>query len=155
MSETIEAVFNQGVFTPCEPVSIPNGQRVTLTYAPATGMASPPTWPDLPPELVTRSDGVIVARGSRITLFLLLEFHFRGTSWSQMQEDFPTVSSADWPGIETYVLNNEPALRRYFEEQDRIAESRRVPTPPELTLEGLRARFQQKYGKPFPTSSDA
>ncbi len=35
MSETIEAVFDPGVFTPCAPVSIPNGQRVTLTYAAA------------------------------------------------------------------------------------------------------------------------
>lgn len=34
MSETIEAVFDRGVFTPCAPVSIPNGQRVTITYAP-------------------------------------------------------------------------------------------------------------------------
>lgn len=152
MSETIDAVFDHGVFKPCEPVSIPNGQRVTLTYAVALAPEKAPTWPDLPPELFRNSDGVIVARGTRITLFLLLEFHFQGTPWSKMQEDFPTVSPADWQGIEAYVRHNEPALRIHFEEQNRNAESLRKPTPPGLTLEALRERFEKKYGSPYPQS---
>ncbi|MBC7852790.1 MAG: antitoxin family protein [Pirellulaceae bacterium] len=155
MSETIEAVFDHGVFTPCAPVSIPDGQRVTLTYVAAHIPEQPPTWPDLPPELVRNSDGGIVARGTRISLFIVLEYHFKGDSWAELESMFPTVSSGDWPRIAAYVQHNENALRLYYEEQDRIAESKRTPTPPGLTLEGLRERFQKKFGKPYSSSPDA
>ena len=117
MSETIVAVFDRGVFTPCAPVSIPNGQRVTLTYAAALASEKSATWPELPPELVRNSEGTIVARGTRISLFLMLENHFDGTSWTQMQQDYPTVQAGDWRGIEFYVRSNEGALRPYLEAQ--------------------------------------
>ena len=155
MSETIEAVFDRGVFTPCAPVSIPNGQRVTLTYSPALAPEKSTTWPELPPELVKNSDGTIVARGTRISLFLMLENHFDGIPWSQMPQDYPTVQAGDWAGIAAFVQHNENVLRPYYEEQNRIAESYRTPTPPGLTLEGLRERFQKKYGKPYSSSPDA
>lgn len=155
MSETIEAVFDRGVFTPCAPVSIPNGQRVTITYAPAVTPEQPATWPELPPELVRNSGGGIVARGTRISLFIVLEYHFAGESWEALESRFPTVTHSDWPRIAAYVQHNENELRLYYEEQDRIAESLRTSTPPGLTLEGLQERFQKKFGKPFPSSSDA
>ncbi len=155
MSETIEAVFDRGVFTPCTPVSIPNGQRVTITYATVVTPEQPATWPDLPPELVRNSGGGIVTRGTRISLFIVLEYHFGGDSWAELESRFPTVSRADWPGIAAYIQNNKNALQPYYEEQNRITESYRTPTPPGLTLEGLRERFQKKYGKPFPSSPDA
>lgn len=155
MSETIEAVFEHGVFTPCEAVSIPDGQRVTLTFAPAPAPDKSATWPNLPPELIKNSEGTIVARGTRISLFIVLEYHFGGDSWSALATMFPTVSPSDWTGIAAYVQQNERALRPYYEERNRIAESHRTPTPPGLTLEGLRERFQKKFGKPFPSSPDA
>jgi uncharacterized protein (DUF433 family) len=155
MSETIEAVFDRGVFTPCAPVSIPNGQRVTITYVPTLAPEKLATWPELPPELMKNSGGGIVARGTRISLFIVLEYHFAGESWDSLESRFPTVTRSDWPGIAAYVQHNENALRLYYEEQDRIAESLRTSTPPGLTLEGLRERFQKKFGKPFPSSSDA
>lgn len=155
MSETIEAVFDRGVFTPCAPVSIPNGQRVTITYAAAVAPEQPATWPDLPPELVKNSEGTIVARGTRISLFLLLENHFEGTPWSQMQQDYPTVQPGDWNPIEAFVRSNEAPLRVYFEEQQKIAQAHEQAAKPGPTVDELRDRFQKKFGKPYPSSSDA
>jgi hypothetical protein len=152
MSETIEAVFDRGVFTPCAPVSIPNGQRVTITYAPALAPEQPATWPDLPMELVKNGDGTIVARGTRISLFLLLENHFDGIPWSQMQQNYPTVQSSDWSSIESFVRSNEAALRPYSEKQQEIARAYEAAAKPGPNLEELRQRFQKKFGVPYPQS---
>jgi predicted DNA-binding antitoxin AbrB/MazE fold protein len=152
MSETIEAVFDRGVFTPCTPVSIANGQRVTITFAPAIAPEKSATWPDLLPELVRNSEGTIVARGTRISLFLLLENHFDGKPWSQMQEDYPTVQAGDWKGIESYVRSNEGALRPYLEAQQEVARAYEQVASPGPSIEELRARFQKKYGAPYPAS---
>lgn len=152
MSETIEAVFDRGVFTPCVPVSIPNGQRVTLTYAPANPPEKSATWPELPPELVKNSEGTIGARGSRISLFFLLELHFQGTPWEKMQQDYPTVQPSDWSSIESFVRSNEAALRPYSEKQQEIARAYEAAAKPGPSLEELRQRFQKKQGAPFPQS---
>lgn len=141
MSETIEAVFDRGVFTPCVPVSIPNGQRVTITYSAADASEQPATWPDLPPELVKNGDGTIVARGTRISLFLLLENHFEGTPWEKMQQDFPTVQPSDWGSIESFVRSNEAALRPYSEKQQEIARAYEAAAKPGPSLEELRQRL--------------
>jgi hypothetical protein len=155
MSETIEAVFDRGVFTPCVPVSIANGQRVTLTFSPAAVSEKSATWPDLPPELVENSSGVVVARGSRISLFFLLENHFQGVSWEKMREDLPTVQPGDWNAIEKFVRSNEAALRVYSEKQQEISRAYEAAAKPGPSLEELRQRFEKKYGKPYPSSSDA
>ncbi|MFN0017232.1 MAG: antitoxin AF2212-like protein [Pirellulaceae bacterium] len=152
MSETIEAVFDRGVFTPCVPVSIPNGQRVTITYSAPAAPGQPAIWPDLPPELVKNGDGTIVARGTRISLFLLLENHFDGTPWEKMQQDFPTVQPSDWNPIESFVRSNETALRPYSEKQQELARAYEAAAKPGPSLEELRQRFQKKFGAPFPQS---
>lgn len=152
MSETIEAVFDRGVFTPCAPVSIPDGQRVTLTFAPSPAPEKSASWPELPPELVKNGEGTIVARGTRISLFLLLELHFQGTPWKKMQQDFPTVQSGDWNSIESFVRSNEAALRPYSEKQQEISRAYEAASKPGPSLEELRQRFERKFGAPFPKS---
>lgn len=150
MTQTIQAVFEGGVFRPCAPVSVPDGQEVTLTLHTQSPNVEPPRWPQIPPELVTDADGLIVAQGTRITLTLILRRHFEGMSWPAIAEEFPTVCSTDWPAIARFVeFNREPLLLVNNEEQGALEELR-MASPSKLNLQILRERFEQKHGKPFP-----
>ena len=150
MSQTVEAIFEAGVLRPCSPVSVADGEVVTLTVHTSRQGAAVPTWPDLPPELVTDSDGLIVARGTRITLPLLLRGHFQGASWAEVAERYPTVVSSDWPAIATYVERNAGSLRTVLEEEERAIEELRKASPSGLSLGTLRERWQKKFGSSFP-----
>lgn len=150
MTQTIQAVFEGGVFRPCTPVSVPDGEQVTLTLHTQPPGAETPKWPQLPPELATDADGLIVAKGTRITLTLILRRHFEGLSWPAMAEEYPTVCSPDWPAIARFVEYNREPLRLVSEHEESTLEELRKASPSGLSLQILRERFEQKYGKPFP-----
>lgn len=150
MTQTIQAVFEGGVFRPCTPISMADGQQVTLTLHPQPLSAETPKWPQLPTELATDADGLIVAKGTRITLTLILRRHFEGLSWPAMAEEYPTVCSTDWPAIARFVEGNRQSLRLVSEEDQRTLEELRKASPSTLNLQVLRERFEQKHGKPFP-----
>lgn len=153
MPQTVDAIYDQGVFRLCDPVAVAEGQRVTLTFD--TVSSNKPDnvlWPALPPALHRHSDGCVVARETRISLYLLLDAYFRGLTSPQIHEKYPTVPLADVVAIEMYIRQNEPALRKHFDEQTRISDALRQAAPPGPTVEELRSRWQQKFGTPSPLS---
>lgn len=150
MTQTIQAIFEGGVFRPCTPIAMADGQQVTLTLHPQPLGTETPIWPALPPELATDADGLIVAKGTRITLTLILRRHFEGLSWPAMAEEYPTVCSADWPAIARFVEYNQEPLGLVSKHEERALEELRKASPPGLSLQILRERFEQKHGKPFP-----
>ena len=149
MTQTIQAVFEGGVFRPCTPVSVPDGQEVTLTLQIQSADGGTLKWPKLPPELAIDGDGLIVAKGTRITLTLILRRHFEGMTWTAIAEEYPTVSSADWPAITRFVESNRESLKLVSEEEERVLEEL-YQASPKLNLQILRERFEQRHGKPFP-----
>jgi hypothetical protein len=150
MTQTIQAIFENGVFRPCTPVSVPDGEHVTLTLHSQAPAAQTPSWPQLPPELATDADGLIVAKGTRITLTLILRRHFEGMPWPAIAEEYPTVCSTNWPAIARFVEFNREPLRLVSKEEQRALEELRKASPSRLNLQVLRERFEQKHGKPFP-----
>lgn len=150
MTQTIQAVFEGGVFRPCTPVSVPDGEQVTLTLHLQTPVAEVPVWPVLPPELEPDANDVIVAKGTRINLSLILRHHFQDASWAAIAEEFPTVGASHWPAIARYVDHNRDALKLYWEQEEKMLDELRKASPSGLSLQVLRERFEQKHGKPFP-----
>lgn len=149
MTQTIQAVFEGGVFRPCTPISMTDGQQVILTLHSPTLGSETPKWPQLPPELATDADGLIVAKGTRITLTLILRRHFEGLSWPAIAEEYPTVTAADWPAIARFVESNREPLKLVSEEEERVLEEL-YRASPKISLQVMRERFEQKFGKPFP-----
>ena len=129
------------------PVSVPDGQEVTLHIQDAG--AQTPIWPLLPPELITDGDGLIVAKGTRITLTLILRRHFEGMPWPAIAEEYPTVTAADWPAIARFVECNRGPLKLVSEQEEKVLEEL-YQASPKISLQALRERFEQKHGKPFP-----
>jgi uncharacterized protein (DUF433 family) len=153
MPQTVDAIYEEGVFRLCDPVAVAEGQRVTLTFdAVPSNKPEGVVWPALPPALQRHSDGCVVAIGTRISLYLLLDAHFRGLTPPQIHEKYPTVPLADMVAINAYIRQNELALRTHFEDQTRISDALRQAAPPGPTVEELRARWQQKFGTPSPLS---
>lgn len=150
MSQTIQAIYEGGVFRPCTPVSVQDGEQVTLTLHTQAQTAEVPTWPALPPEFEPVAHDGIVAQGTRIDLTLILRHLFQGASWSDIAEEFPTVTGSLWPAIVRYVDHNREALRLYWQHQENMLEELRKTAPSGLSLQVLRERFEQKHGKPFP-----
>lgn len=150
MTQTIQAVFEGGVFRPCTPVSMPDGEQVTLTLHTQPQAAEIPIWPTLPPEFEPVAHGGIVARGSRIDFTLILRRHFQGASWAAIAEEFPTVGASLWPAIAQYVDRNRDSLKLYWEQEEKMLDELREASPSGLSLQNLRERFEQKHGKPFP-----
>ncbi len=150
MSQTIQAVYEGGVFRPCAPVSVPDGAQVTLTLHTQAQTTKTPTWPALPPEFEAVANDGIVAQGTRIDLTLILRHHFQGASWEAIADEFPTVCASHWPAIAHYVDHNRESLKRYWEQEEKLLEELRRASPSGLSLQVLRERFEQKHGKPFP-----
>ena len=150
MTQTIQAVFEGGVFRPCTPVSVPDGEQVTLTLHTQPQAAEIPTWPTLPPEFEPVAHDGIVAKGTRIDLTLILRHHFQGASWQAIAEEFPTVCAHYWPAIARYVDHNRDSLKLYWEQEEKILDELRRASPSGLSLQVLRERFQQTHDKPFP-----
>lgn len=150
MTQIIQAIFENGVFRPCTAVSVPDGQQVTLTVHGQPQAEDIPTWPNLPPELEPVAHEGIVAKGTRIDLMLILRHHFQGESWAAIAEEFPTVCADHWTAIARYVDQNRDAVKLYWEQEEKILDELRKASPSKLSLQVLRERFEQKYGKPFP-----
>lgn len=93
----------------------------------------------LPDCVETRSDGAVVVRGHRVSLFLILQAHYDGLTVEEIHERYPTITMANLHEIVAFTQENEDAMRQFFAEQE--AERKRIePMIKTLSLEELRQR---------------
>lgn len=109
--QTILAHFDGKFIVPDEPLTLPAGQALRI----AIESVPQPSLPDLPPELEEQELGMVVIRGTRIPLYLVLEAVFAGKSWEQILDDFPTIPAKSIRPIDEFIARNQAATRQYFE----------------------------------------
>ena len=133
--QTILAHFDGKFIVPDQPLALPAGQALRLVIE-----AVAPPIPQLPPELEEQEKGMIVVRGTRIPLYLILEALFAGRSTAEILDDYPSIPASAIGSIKRFIEQNDAAMRKHYEaekaELDRqYAEGKKAPT-----LEMLRAR---------------
>ena len=134
--ETILAHFDGKFIVPDQPLSFPAGQALRIGIE----AVLPPVFPNLPAELESKEDGMIVVRGTRIPLYLVAEALFQGKSQVDIQSEFPSIPGSSIPQIKRFVEQHEAATRTYCESEKAVldkqySEGRKAPT-----LESLRTR---------------
>jgi uncharacterized protein (DUF433 family) len=139
--QTILAHFDGKNIVPDQPLSFPEGQALRVAIE---SVAAP--LPALPAELETVEHDGIRVRGTRISLFLLLEALDEGETWEQIQERYPTVPHSAVPGLRNYVQQHPGELKYYLAAERKHIEMMRATSTQILTLEVLRKRAAEKMG---------
>jgi uncharacterized protein (DUF433 family) len=139
--QTILAHFDGKNIVPDQPLSLPLGQALRV----AIESVAPPL-PTLPPELETVEYGGIRVRGTRISLFLLLEALDEGETWEQIQVRYPTVPHSAVPELRKYIQQHPDEMKSYLAAQRKHIETMRANSTQTLTLEILRKRAAETTG---------
>lgn len=135
-TQTILAHFDGKFIVPDQPLTLSVGQPLRV----AIESVSQPSLPDLPLELEEQELGMVVVRGTRIPLYLVLGALYEGKSSAEILSAYPSIPASAIPPIKRFIEHHEAATRKYYEsekaELDRqYAEGKKAPT-----LESLRAR---------------
>src|SRR3954464_7072685 len=126
--QTILAHFDGKFIVPDQPLALPVGQALRIGIE----AVSSPLYPGLPPELEEQEKGMIVVRGTRIPLHLVLEALFQEKSPAEILSEYPSIPAGAIPQIKRFCEQNEAATRRYYEseraELDKLyAEGKKAP----------------------------
>jgi uncharacterized protein (DUF433 family) len=143
--QTILAHFDGKFIVPDQPLSLPAGQALRIGIE---AVVTP--LPPLPPELETVEYGGIRVRGTRISLFLLLQALDEGETWEQIQERYPTVPRSAVVGLRNYVQQHPGEMQNYLAAERKYIETMRANSTQTLTLEVLRQRAAEKTGAAQP-----
>ena len=125
MTQTVSAEFDGKVIVPDHPLGFPRGQRLRITIEPVSGLDQSKLVAQLPPELECREDGVIVVRGHRITLHLILDAMDHGNGLEEIHERFPDIGKNVVGRILEFCRQHTDLVRQYCEEQKSLAQQYR------------------------------
>ena len=122
MPQSLLAEFDGKVIIPNEPLGFPPGQQLRITIEAV--IAADSCFPDeaLPPELERRDDGAIVLSGHRISLYLILDLLNQGGGPKEICERFPDVPVAKVQQVLEFCRQHAGLVRRYYEEQQSLAQ---------------------------------
>ncbi|GEM_PF-1778404 len=122
MLETIEAIYENGIFKPLHPVDLPEGTRVTI----ATGSTAQtdievtqPLETPVAPGIVRRPDRGFCVAGTKISLFAIMDYVNAGA-----QQDLLTygqLSAGQLQQALNYIAANRPEFDLAYAEYVRKA----------------------------------
>jgi uncharacterized protein (DUF433 family) len=142
MNMQMEAVYENGVFRPLQPVALAEQQRVTVTMDAEAPAETLPFYADLPPLRMDEGGAVRVGR-SRIRLGLVVEQYENGMSPEDMVRAYDTLLLADVHAVIAYYLRHRDEVRAYLkwrgEEADALRTKIEADHPP-LSRQELLAR---------------
>jgi uncharacterized protein (DUF433 family) len=113
MTIQVEAVYENGVFRPLQPVPLVEHQRVTVSLDAKAFAESLPLHPDLPPLRVDEGGAVRVGR-SRIKLGLVVEQYENGMTPEEMVRAYDALLLADVHAVIAYYLRHRDEVRAYL-----------------------------------------
>ena len=111
--QTILAHFDGKFIVPDQPLLLPAGQALRISI----DSVADPSLPDLPPELEEQELGMVVVRGTRIPLYLVLEALFAGKPSAEILSEYPSIPASAIPQIKRFVEQNDAAMRRHYESE--------------------------------------
>lgn len=110
------------------------------------------------PPLTLESGGSVRVSGTRVSVDSIVEAHNRRETPEQIAESFPSVSLAQVYAVIAFYLGHRQEVDAYLRRREaeaqelrREVEGRQSAAP---TRAELLARWEKKYGTPFPHHSD-
>jgi uncharacterized protein (DUF433 family) len=122
MSIHLEAIYENGVFRPLQPVSLAENQRVTITLEGEAPPAALPLHADRHPLRVDDGGAVRVGR-SRIRLGLVVEQYENGMTPEDMVRAYDTLLLADVHAVIAYYLRHRDEVRVYLRRRKEEADA--------------------------------
>ena len=138
----MEAMYENGIFRPLQPVPLAEHQRVTITFDAEALSAALPLHADHPPLWVDEGGAVRVGR-SRIRLGLVVEQYENGMTPEDMVRAYDTLSLADVHAVIAYYLRHRDEVRAYLMRRGEEADALRAKIEaerPRLSRQELLAR---------------
>ena len=142
MSIHLEAIYENGVFRPLQPVSLAENQRVTITLEGEAPRAAMPLHADRPTLRVDEEGAVRVGR-SRIRLGLVVEQYENGMTPEDMVRAYDTLLLSDVHAVIAYYLRHRDEVRAYLMRRGEEADALRAKIEaerPRLSRQELLAR---------------
>jgi uncharacterized protein (DUF433 family)/predicted DNA-binding antitoxin AbrB/MazE fold protein len=142
MSIQTEAVYENGVLRPLQPVPLAERQRVTVAIEAAGPDQATAFQADRPP-LRLDEGGTIRVGDSRITLDLVVEQYESGMKPEEMVRAYDTLDLADAHAAIAYYLRHREEVQAYLKRRNDEAEALRAQIEaerPRTTREELLAR---------------
>jgi uncharacterized protein (DUF433 family) len=153
MSIQMEAVYENGVLRPLQPVPLAEHQRVTVAIDADAPAQTAPFHADRPPLRV--ADGGAVRVGdTRISLDLVVEEYENGMTPEEMVRAYDTLDLADVHAVIAYYLRHREEVKAYVKRRQEEAEALRAKIEaerPRVTREELLARRRAREKADAPT----
>ena len=121
MPQSLLAEFDGKVIIPIEPLQYSPGQRLRITIEVVTAAESCIPDEAMPEDLERRDDGAIVLRGHRVSLHLILDAVYQGAGTSEICRRFPDIPAATVEQVLDFCRRHAGAVRRYYDEQQSLA----------------------------------
>jgi uncharacterized protein (DUF433 family) len=142
MSVQMEAIYENGVFRPLQPVTLAEHQRVTVITGAETSSTGLPFQTDPSPLRVDEGGAVRVGR-SRIRLGLVVEQYENGMTPEDMVRAYDALLLADVHAVIAYYLRHRDEVRAYLMRRGEEADALRAKIEaerPRISRQELLAR---------------
>ena len=153
MTIQMEAVYENGVFRPLQPVPLAEHQRVTVTLDAEAPAGLLPLQANRPPLRVDEGGAVRVG-DSRISLDLVVEQYENGMTPEDMVRAYDALLLADVHAVIAYYLRRRDEVRAYLKRRQDEAEALRAKIEaerPRVGREELLARRSAREKDHAPT----
>jgi predicted DNA-binding antitoxin AbrB/MazE fold protein/uncharacterized protein (DUF433 family) len=153
MNIQMEAVYEDGVLRPLQPVSLAEHQRVTVTIDAERPAGALPLYADGPP-LRMDEGGVIRVGRSRVSLDVVVEQYENGMTPEDMARAYDALELADIHAVVAYHLRHRNEVNAYLKRRIEEAEALRARVEaerPRVSREELLARRAAREKADAPT----
>lgn len=111
------------------------------------------------PPLQTDESGTVRVGGTRLRLDTVIGYYNQGHTAADLVDCFPPLSLADAHAVIAYYLRHRDDVDAYLRERAEQAERQRREFERRFPKRGpskaeLLARWEQKFGRPFPSTGD-